>query len=46
MSCAADAGADSEHYLLVWYIPPREKIMREDVDPAVVERLKALGYAW
>jgi hypothetical protein len=31
-------------YLRIWYVPPPER--RSDLDPAVKERLRALGYKW
>ncbi len=35
-----------EPHLLVWYSPAPVQIGVDDVDPAVAERLRALGYAW
>jgi arylsulfatase A-like enzyme len=31
-------------FLRVWYVPPVQKVATEDLDPAMVERLRALGY--
>lgn len=33
-------------YLRIWYVPPPERRSEAAVDPAVKERLRALGYKW
>ncbi len=35
-----------EPYVRVWFVPSARVMAEEEVDPAVVERLKALGYTW
>jgi hypothetical protein len=34
----------AQPFLRVWYVPPVQKVAAEDLDPAMVERLRALGY--
>jgi arylsulfatase A-like enzyme len=31
-------------FLRVWYVPPVQKVATQDLDPSMVERLRALGY--
>lgn len=38
------AGGPAAAYLRVWYVPPPERRAEAAVDPAVAERLRALGY--
>jgi len=36
----------SAPYLRIWYVPPSATVADATVDPAVKERLRALGYNW
>jgi hypothetical protein len=38
--------ASCRPHLRIWLIPEPEQLRAEEVDPAIRERLRALGYEW